>query len=242
MSSLHPLKTLLLLLLLLSRLPAQELIVAAAADLAPFEQPIAAAFRAETGLNVKFSFGSSGMLARQVANGAPFDVYLSANEGFVEELRTGGRLEPATIRTYASGRLGLWSASGKIKTTKDLLAIRSIAMANPKHAPYGMAAEQFLRSEGSFGQLQPKLVLAENVRQAYEFARTGNADAVITAWSLVFDKGGILLPDAGHKPIRQSGGVVKGSRNAAAARRFMDFLTGPKGQAILQAGGLFPPK
>lgn len=221
---------------------AQELIIAAATDLAPLELQLAGGFRAETGLNIKFSFGSSGMLARQVANGAPFDVYLSANEGFVGELRADGHLDPATIRNYAVGRLGLWSADGKIKKLSDLLVLRSIAMANPRHAPYGMAAEQLLRSEGSFGRLQPRLVLAENVRQAFEFARTGNADAVITAWSLVFDKGGILLPDSGHKPIRQTGGVVKGSRNATAAKRFMDFIAGPKGQAILLAGGLFPPK
>jgi len=231
-----------ILLLLLYPAVAQQLIVAAAADLAPVEKPLAAAFHAETGISLKFSFGSSGMLARQVANGAPFDVYLSATEVFVDELKAGGRLDPATARNYATGRLGLWSPDGKIKTISNLHGLRSVAIGNPKHAPYGMAAEQLLRSEGSFGRLQPKLVLAENVRQAFEFARTGNADAVITAWSLVFDKGGILLSDTGHGPIRQSGGVVTGSKNPAAARRFMDFLTGPKGQAILRARGLFPPR
>lgn len=221
---------------------AQQLIVAAAADLAPLEGQLTEAFLKETGVKVRFSLGSSGMLARQIANGAPFDAYLSANEGFVRELTASGHLDPSTVKHYATGRLGLWSASGKVKTIQDLYALRSVAIANPKHAPYGMAADEFLRMHSSFGQLQPKLVLAENVRQAFEFARTGNADAVITSWTLIFDKGGILLPDSGHKPIRQSGGVVKGSKNQAAARRFIDFLTGPKGQAILQAGGLFPPR
>lgn len=228
--------------LLLHAAQAQELMIAAAADLAPLEKQLTAAFRKESGIRARFSLGSSGMLARQIANGAPFDLYLSANEGFVRDLAGSGHLEAATIKSYATGRLGLWSASGKVKSNKDLDTAKSIAIANPKHAPYGMAAEQFLRSQGSFGQLESKLVLAENVRQAFEFARTGNADAVITSWTMLHDKGGNLLPDSGHKPIRQSGGVVKGSKNQAAARRFLDFLIGPKGQAILQAGGLFPPK
>jgi molybdate transport system substrate-binding protein len=231
-----------ILFLVVQAVQAQELIIAAAADLAPLEKKITEVFLKDTGLRVRFSLGSSGMLARQIANGAPFDVYLSANEGFVQELTASGDLDPLTVKNYATGRLGLWSANGKVKTINDLYALRSVAIANPKHAPYGMAADEMLRQESSFGQLQPKLVLAENVRQAFEFARTGNADAVITSWTLMFDKGGILLPDSGHKPIRQSGGVVKGSKNQAAARRFIDFLTGAKGQAILQAGGLFPPR
>jgi molybdate transport system substrate-binding protein len=231
-----------LLALALQAVHAQELIIAAAADLAPLEKKLTAAFLKETGVRLRFSLGSSGMLARQIANGAPFDAYLSANEGFVQELTASGHLDPSTVKNYATGRLGLWSASGKVKTIRDLHALRSVAIANPKHAPYGMAAEELLRSDSSFGQLQTKLVLAENVRQAFEFARTGNTDAVLTAWTLLHDKGGILLPDSGHKPIRQSGGVVKGSKNQASARRFIDFLTGPKGQAILQAGGLFPPR
>jgi molybdate transport system substrate-binding protein len=228
--------------LILQTLHAQQLIIAAAADLAPLERNLTEAFVKETGLRVRFSLGSSGMLARQIANGAPFDAYLSANEGFVQELTASGHLDPSTVKNYATGRLGLWSASGKVKTIKDLHSLRSVAIASPKHAPYGMAAEELLRSESSFGQLQSKLVLAENVRQAFEFARTGNTDAVLTAWTLLHDKGGILLPDSGHKPISQSGGVVKRSKNQAAARRFMEFLTGPKVQAILQAGGLFPPR
>ncbi|MBE0658340.1 MAG: molybdate ABC transporter substrate-binding protein [Bryobacteraceae bacterium] len=206
------------------------------------EKKLTEVFLKDTGLRVRFSLGSSGMLARQIANGAPFDAYLSANEGFVRELTASGDLDALTVKNYATGRLGLWSANGKVKTISDLYALRSVAIANPKHAPYGMAADEMLRQESSFGQLQAKLVLAENVRQAFEFARTGNADAVITSWTLLHDKGGILLPDSGHKPIRQSGGVVKGSKNQAAARRFIEFLTGPKGQAILQAGGLFPPR
>ena len=221
---------------------AQDLIVAAAADLSPMEKQLAAGFREASGLTVRFSFGSSGMLARQVAEGAPFDVYLSANEGFVKEVTAAGHLDPATVKSYATGRIGLWSADGKVKNVEDLDTVRTLSMANPRHAPYGIAAEEFLKSTGSFGRVQSKLILAENVRQAFEFARTRNTDAVITSWTLLYDKGGVLLPDSRHSPIRQSGGVLKSSKQPEAARKFMEFLTGPRGQAILRAGGLFQPK
>jgi molybdate transport system substrate-binding protein len=96
-------------------------------------------------------------------------------------------------------------------------------------------------NQGLWKELQPRVVFGENVRQAFQYAQSGNAEAVITAWSLVFGQGGILLPDKLHSPIQQSGGIVASTRQAAAARRFLDFLTGSEGQRILQAGGLFPP-
>jgi molybdate transport system substrate-binding protein len=220
----------------------QEVLVAAAADLAPLQKPLAEAFIKESGIRIRFSLGSSGMMARQVANGAPFDVYLAANEEFVTGLAASGHLDQSTVTNYATGRIGLWSLSGKVKTMNDLYNTGTIAIPNPRHAPYGVAAEAWLKSAGAFRRLQPKLIVAENVRQAFEFARTGNTDAVLTAWTLLIDAGGVLVPESGHPPIRQFGGIMKGARNLDSARRFMAFLTGPKGQAILQAGGLFPPK
>lgn len=183
------------------------------------------------------------MLARQIENGAPYDLYLSANEDFVRDLARTGRLEPDSVRAYATGRLGLWSPGAGLKDLRDLLKpeVRHIAIANPRHAPYGLAAEQLLRKRGLWDKLQPRLVLGENVRQAFEFARTGNADAVITSWTLLADQGGVLLPAADHAPIRQSGGVVRGAGNARAARAFLEFLAGPEGQRLLSRYGLFPP-
>ncbi|MBI4889018.1 MAG: molybdate ABC transporter substrate-binding protein [Acidobacteria bacterium] len=216
------------------------LTIAAASDLAPLETALRQALPS---IPLTFTFGSSGMLARQIENGAPFDLFLSANDSFVQALARSGYLQPASITPYATGRLGLWSASGNVKTFKDLTnpSLRHIALPNPRHAPYGAAAEQALRHLGLWTSVSGRLVLGENVRQAFEFARSGNADAVITSWTLVFDKGGVLLPDTGHAPIRQSGGIVRGTPREKEARSLLQFLVSPAGRLLLSRFGLFPP-
>jgi molybdate transport system substrate-binding protein len=223
--------------------PSPELLVAAAADLAPLQEPLTRAFERASGIRLRFVLGSSGMLSRQIEQGAPYDVFLSANENCVAELTGAGRLAPDSVRTYASGRIALWSKDGRIQRLEDLRSPRvlHLAIPNPVHAPYGAAAKEALVNQGLWKELQPRVVFGENVRQAFQYAQSGNSEAVITAWSLVFSQGGILLPEKLHSPIRQSGGIVASTRQAAAARRFLDFLTGPEGQRILQAGGLFPP-
>ncbi|HEY3442454.1 MAG TPA: molybdate ABC transporter substrate-binding protein [Paludibaculum sp.] len=236
------------LLLLLALLPlvsfSQELLVAAASDLTPLETPLHQSFEAASSVKLRFTFGSSGMLARQIRSGAPFDVYLSANEQFVRELAKEGLLLPGSVHAYATGRVGLWSQSGRIRSVKDLAGagVRQIAIPNPQHAPYGVAAEQILLQAGVLDQVRGKLVLAENVRQAFEYARTGNADAVLTSWTLLFDKGGILLPDSGHASIRQAGGVIQGTKNEQAGRAFLAFLAGAEGRKLLARFGLFAPQ
>ena len=146
--------------------------------------------------------------------------------------------------SYATGRVGLWSQTGRIRSVRDLsgAGVRQIAIPNPQHAPYGVAAEQILRQAGVLDQVRGKLVLAENVRQAFEYARTGNADAVLTSWTLLFDKGGILLPDSVHAPIRQAGGVIQGTKNEQAGRAFLEYLAGAEGRKLLARFGLFPPQ
>jgi molybdate transport system substrate-binding protein len=220
-----------------------EIFVAAAADLARIQTHICSSFAKATGFRARFSLGASGMLARQIENGAPFDVYLSANESFTRDLEATGKLAPGSVRVYAQGRLGLWSRSGRIRTLDDLLApgIRHVAIANPLHAPYGMAAQQALKNRGLWEKLAGKIVYGENVQQALNFAETGNADAVLTAWSLVFDRGGVSLPANLHAPIRQVGAVVKSTRHPAAAFAFLNFLTGPEGRRLLSRFGLEPP-
>jgi molybdate transport system substrate-binding protein len=225
-------------------LAAQPLLVAAAADLAPLETQLSRGYASATGGTVRFVFGSSGMLARQIENGAPYDLFLCANEQIVRDLSAQKRLIPETITAYASGRLGLWGAHGTPADPADLVnsKIRVIAIANPQHAPYGAAARALLERAGLWTRLQPKVVLAENVRQAYEFAHTGNADVVITSWTLLkAESGAKLLPAGSHPPIRQSGGVVTGTPRDSQARAFLHFLLGPVGQSILQGGGLYPP-
>ena len=224
-------------------LAAQPLLVAAAADLAPLEAELMRGYAASGGADVRFVFGSSGMLARQIENGAPYDLFLCANEQIVQDLVARKRLISGSVTAYASGRLGMWGGGGTPASLPALAdsKIRLIAVANPQHAPYGSAARTMLERAGLWEQLQPKILLAENVRQAYEYAHTGNADVVITSWTLLKNESGAkLLPEAGHPPIRQSGGVVTGTQRALQSRAFLRFLLSRDGQSILQAGGLFP--
>ena len=147
------------------------------------------------------------MLARQIENGAPYDVYLSA-------------------RVYGLGRVAIWSKDGSIGKLSDLGSVRRLSLPNPAHAPYGVAARQALEKEGIWKSLEARIVYAENVRQALQFTESGNVDAAITAWSLVFDRGGILIPAGLHAPIRQAAGVVAASSNRTLLSRyglFVDF-------------------
>jgi molybdate transport system substrate-binding protein len=211
--------------------------------LAGVQEPLARGFERAVGQKVRFTLGASGMLARQVEQAAPYDVFLSANEGFVAELVKARRLVPDSVRIYAYGRLGLWSRDGAVKTPADLRKSRvlHVAIANPVHAPYGAAARELLQREGLWREIEPKVVYGENVRQALQYAESGNADAAITAWPLVFDRGGLLLPDSDYAPIRQAAGVVAGRPGAARARRFLDFLVSPEGRRILEEHGFRVP-
>jgi molybdate transport system substrate-binding protein len=163
---------------------AADLIIAAASDLAPFAPAFEKSF---TAAKIRFSTGSSGSLARQIENGAPFDVFLSASEQYVTNLAASGRLDPATVLVYATGRIGLWSANGQVQSVADLTKpqVKHIAIPNPEFAPYGIAARKALESRGLWNRLQPEIVYGENVRQALQFAESRNADAVITSWTLL---------------------------------------------------------
>jgi molybdate transport system substrate-binding protein len=220
---------------------AADLIVAAASDLAPLGTTLEQGFQKAAHAPVKFSFASSGSLAQQVQNGAPFDVFLSADEHYVKDLAAAGRLESDTVN-YALGRVALWSLDGSVRSFDDLKkpSVKHLAIPNPEHAPYGVAARKALETRGLWSEVQPKIVYGENVRQALQFAESGNADAVITSWTLLKGRG-VLLPAEWHDPIRQSGGVVKTSGQIALARQFLKFLTSAEGRKILEDGGLFPP-
>lgn len=219
---------------------AGPILVAAAADLAPLSEELSQSFAKSTGGAARFTFAASGLLARQIAQGAPYDVYLSANEAFVKQLEESGGLLKDSVRQYARGRIALWAKrDDRIRSLQDLAAagVRHVAIANPAHAPYGAAARDALKHQGLWEKLSAKIVYGENVQQTLQYAETGNADAAITAWSLVLHRGGKLLPEEWHSPIRQVGGVVSGSRKEKAARQFMMFLTGKEGRAILRRFG-----
>jgi molybdate transport system substrate-binding protein len=217
-------------------------LVAAASDLQPLSSSISDSFQRISGSSIAFTFGSSGMLAQQIRQGAPYHVFLSANERFVGDLARAGAVDPASVRVYAIGRLAVWSRDGKTRSLQDAAAprIRHVAIANPAHAPYGQAAVEALKKAGLYDRVRDRLVMAENVRQALQFVESGNAEAGIIAWSLVIGRGGVLVPQELHSPIRQSAAATKGA--SAAARRFLEFLGSEKGLALLEAGGFGRPR
>ena len=214
--------------------------IAAASDLAVAEQDL---MRSSPVKDIRFAFGSSGVLARQIRSGAPFDVFLSASEEYVKQLGDSGDIERASICVYALGRVGLWSKDGLVRALPDLLSprVKHVAIPNPLHAPYGIAAKAALESRGVWRAVEPKIVYGENVRQAMQFAESGNADAVLTSWTMLHKRGATLLPGEWHAPVRQAGGVVVSSKRKAAARRFLAFLLSEAGREILAGHGLFGP-
>lgn len=229
--------------------------IAAAADLKFALTEIAAAHARAGGGQVSLSFGSSGVFRRQIAQGAPFELYLSADEAYVDALVAEGRVEgPGTL--YAIGRIALYIPNGSpVKADsklRDLAAaakdgrLRKLAIANPEHAPYGRAAREALQHVGAWDAVQDKLVLGENAAQAARFAASGSAQAAILPLSLVradelAGKGGfVTLPESWHAPLRQRMALVKGA--GEPARRFFAFLQSPEARAIFARHGFVLPE
>ena len=222
-----------------------EILVAAAANLNGVAQELARQFQKESGIKVTFSFSSTGNLARQIENSAPFDVFLAADTTHLIDLERKAFIVPGTRAVYARGRLVLWSNSAGISSLNDLTKkwVRYIALAQPDSAPYGAAAVETLHHLNLWDQLQPKLVYAENINMARQYAITGNAEAAFTAYSLVIQAGGhILIVDEGlHRPIEQALGIVKGCKNPDGARRFTQFVLSPAGAGIWERYGYLAP-
>jgi|FaiFalDrversion2_1042247.scaffolds.fasta_scaffold00007_10 molybdate transport system substrate-binding protein len=224
------------------------LLVSAAADLGAVMKELATAFAQDTGIHIQVNYDSTARLASQIEHGAPVDVFLAANRPYVETLARKGLVLPDTVRVYAYGRLVLWTRQDSpltIGALSDLLQpqIRRISMANPEHAPYGVATRQALERLGIWEGLQPKLVIAGNVQEAFLYARSGNADAALTALALVIDQPGrwTLVPPELHDPLEQTLAIVKTTRNLAAARQLVDFLTGPDAAPIWRRYGFGLP-
>lgn len=228
--------------------------VAAAADLKFALTEIAEAHTRAGGAPVRLTFGSSGIFRRQIAQGAPFELYLSADEAYVDALIAEGRVEgPGAL--YAIGRIALYIPNGSpVKADnklRDLAAaakdgrLKKLAIANPEHAPYGRAAREALQHVDAWEAVQDKLVLGENAAQAARFASSGSAQAGILPLSLVradelASKGGfVTLPETWHAPLRQRMALVKGAGDAA--RRFHAFLQSPEARAIFAKHGFVLP-
>jgi len=228
--------------------------IAAASDLKFALEDIAARFRADTKREVRLSFGSSGNYFRQIGQGAPFQLFLSADEDFVFKLHDSGRTEDHGLM-YAIGRIVLFVPKGSsftvdakmsgLKQAIDGNVVRRFAIANPEHAPYGRAAEQVLRKLGLWDALQGKLVLGENVSQAAQFATSGSTQGGIFAYSLalapnVAQQGQyVLLPEELHAPLRQRMVLVKGA--GETARAFYAYLQQPAARKILTQYGFVLP-
>ena len=239
---------------LLSPAVAETPRIAAASDLKFALEEIAAAFRTDTQQDVQLSFGSSGNFTRQIEQGAPFTMFLSADEGFIDKLAAAGRtLDQGTL--YAIGRIVLFAPHGSpLKVDADMADLRAaltdgrlqrFAIANPEHAPYGRAAEQALRKLGLWDAIVSKLVLGENVSQAAQFATSGSAQGGIFAYSLALaptvSKLGtfVLLPEALHAPLRQRMALLKGAGETAQA--FYRYIQQPAARAIFHKYGFVLP-
>src|ERR1043165_528950 len=221
-----------------------ELIVPAALGLAPACEEIRRAFESANKTKVIFTFGSTGMLTRQIENGAPVDLFAAANVSYVDELDKKGLIISDSKAIYARGRITLWTPDTsdiRLQGIADLARpeVMRIAIANPDHAPYGLAAKQALESAGIWDRVKPKLVYGDNIRQTFQYAATGNVDVAIVSLSLSKESRGrwTLIPEELHQPIDQGLGIVKTTKNERAARAFIAFLQGPQGQEIMKKYG-----
>jgi molybdate transport system substrate-binding protein len=223
--------------------------VAAAADLTKAFTEVAAAYQKRTGQEVKLVFASSGQLTQQIENGAPYDLFASANEDYVVQLDRGSLLLPGSRQVYAIGHLVLWtredgpSCPRKIEELTDA-RYAHIAIANPDHAPYGIAAREALQTAKIWDAVKPRLVYGENIQATQQFAATGNADVALLSLSLALGSKGHyqLVPDRLHKPLRQALGILKSSTQPDNARRFIAFVRSGDGAAILRRYGFVIPR
>jgi molybdate transport system substrate-binding protein len=226
---------------------AQEIRVAAAADLKVALDELGLQFEKQTGKRLNVSYGSSGNFFAQLQNGAPFDVLLSADIEYPRKLEAAGLAEPGTLYEYAVGRIVIWMpADTRIELTKlgwkTLLepGVERVAIANPEHAPYGRAAVAAMRSAGVYDQLRRKLVYGENVAQAAQFVASGSAQAGIIALSLASsppmrDGKRWEIPANMHAPIEQGAIILKSAKDKEGARTFLAFLKSDAGRKILES-------
>lgn len=234
---------------------AQEITVAAASDMSAALPAIVAAYSKKTGTTVKLSFGASGNLTNQIRNGAPFDVFFSADEGFPHQLIDEGLASGSTLYRYAVGRLVLWVPNDStldlsklgIKALLDP-SVKKIAIANPATAPYGRAAVEALRHFGIYDQISDKLVIGENISQAAQFVESGNAQAGLVALSHALapamkGKGRYwAMPLDAYPTLNQAAVVLSKSKQQSAAQEFLEFLRTAEATSLLASYGFTLPE
>ncbi|HET7209821.1 MAG TPA: molybdate ABC transporter substrate-binding protein [Terriglobales bacterium] len=228
---------------------AQSLTVAAAADLQFAMQDIAAKFQQQTGKTVKVIYGSSGNFSQQIQNGAPFDLFFSANVDYPKQLERAGLVEPGSLYQYARGSIVLWVPNdSKLNVSSGLTIltlseVKKIAIANPLHAPYGQAAVDAMQREGIYDRVKDKLVLGENISQTASFVVSGSADVGIVALSLALspnmkDKGRYSeIPANEYPALEQACVILKSSKEKDIAQQFLSFMKTPAVGALLRNYG-----
>jgi molybdate transport system substrate-binding protein len=228
---------------------AQELAIAAASDLQAVFPAVVAQFEKSSGHHVQVTYGSSGNFVAQIQNGAPFDLFFSADLEYAKRLESTGLAEPGSLYEYAVGKIVLWTRRDSgIDVTRGVAVlrddrVRKIAIANPQHAPYGRAAVAALKHEGVHDAIQSKIVLGENISQTAQFVQSGNADVGIIALSLAMapkakELGTFAeIPVGSYPPIAQAAVIVNASKNKALARDFLAFMKRPETIALMQSFG-----
>jgi molybdate transport system substrate-binding protein len=231
----------------------ETLSIAAASDLVFCLEKLNAAFsRTHPGVTLKTSVGSSGNFFAQIKNGAPFDVFLSADVAYPRELIAAGAADAASLTPYAIGRIVLWTMRADLDLSSGIAAanqpaIKRLAIANPAHAPYGRAAREALQHAALWDSIQPRLVFGENISQTAQFVETGNADAGIVALSLVLSprlqKVGryVEIPESAHAPLEQAAVLTTRGAANAHARAYLEFLRSAEARAVFDEFGFRLP-
>ncbi len=233
----------------------EELTIAAASDLNFAFKTLVVDFERATGTHVRLSLGSSGNFFSQIQHGAPYDLYFSADVRYPQKLEQTGHAAPGSLYKYAVGRIVVWTpASSPVRVSQAgmdaLLApsIKKIAIANPKHAPYGRAAIAAMEHFTVYDRVKEKLVLGENISQAAQFVESGAADIGIVALSLALapamkNAGEYWeIPAGAHPSLEQGAVILADARNPLAAKAFLDFLKGPEGRQVMAGYGFVLPE
>ncbi|WP_432755660.1 molybdate ABC transporter substrate-binding protein [Pseudomonas sp. WMBT8] len=226
---------------------ADEVQVAVAANFTAPIQAIAADFEKDTGHKLVAAYGATGQFYTQIKNGAPFEVFLSADDTTPQKLESEGDTLKGSRFTYAVGTLALWSAKEGYVDAKGAVLQKNeyqhLSIANPKAAPYGLAATQVLAKLGLTDKVKSKLVEGQNITQAYQFVSTGNAELGFVALSQIYKDGKVssgsawIVPGEMHDPIKQDAVILNKGKDNPAAKALVDYLKGPKAAAVIKSYG-----
>ncbi len=229
--------------------PRDTITIFAASDLTLAFAELAPAFERERRVSVRVVYGSTGNLVLQARHGAPADALFSANVAFIDQLRADSLTVAGSEQLYARGRIVLATRKGSgIQVTRlaELLdpKIRRVAVANPDHAPYGLAAKQALIHEAIWDRLERKIVFGENIRQTLQYLQSGSVDAAIVALSIADlpDIRYTMVPEDFYPPLNQAAAVLRRARHPAEAKEFIAFVLGPAGQQVMQRFGFVAPR